>query len=384
MALLNYDNFYYFGRGEPEHRISSGLYMVKPFQSEYQDTDYWLIDFFADEGLARIKDYVPYDILERARNGTLILLLHNSHEAFHDIIDPIYDYIVDQLSIPPKQILLLSESAKIMDPINEIARLRGKEPIRAEWIRMFEYNVYAGRPIDDTNYFPCNTLEHKHYEKKFLNLNRRWRFHRPILVALLEVLNVREQGYISLAGHSDGGSNWLDVLSMAPLVIADEETNQLLADNHDKIASIPPLYLDTKDLHINQPYLTPSTDQYYENSYFSIVTETNFYKEFGEGAFLSEKIFKPVFKKHPFIVLSRPGTLQVFRDIGYRSFSEIINEDYDLEQDDDKRMMMIVKEVQRLSNLNEQELSDFLTKAKEICDYNCNHLMQKTSWITKL
>lgn len=384
MALLNYENFYYFGNGEPEHRNNSGLFMLKPPLHAYKDTDYWLIDFFSGYGIAKIKDYVPIEIINRAREGSLILMLHNSHEAFHDVIEPIYDHLVDELSIPPKQILLLSESAKIMDPINEVASRRGLDTIRAEWIRIFEYNVYAGRPINDDNYLPANTLEHKTYDKKFLNLNRRWRFHRPILVALLEIFNLRQQGFISLASHDDGGKTWPEMVAMTPYVVKDGYINQLFVDHKEKILNIPQLYLDTTELHINQPYLTTSTDVYYENSYFSVVTETTFFKQFGEGVFLSEKIFKPVFKKHPFIVLSRPGTLEAFRRIGYRSFNEIINEDYDLEYDDDKRMMMIIKEIERLCNLNDEELKNFLTKAKEICDYNCELLMNKSSWITKL
>ena len=201
-------------------------------------------------------------------------------------------------------------------------------------------------------------------------------------MGLLEIYGLREKGFVSLADHSDGGGNWIDTLGMIPFTTDNADIIKLFEDNSELVSNIPPLYLDTTDLHINRARLTPSTDSYYQNSYFSVVTETTFFKQFGEGVFLSEKIFKPVYKMHPFILLSRPNTLDAFRSIGYRSFSEIIDESYDLEEDDGKRMLMIVKEIERLCNLNEDELQHFLTVAKEICLHNFNTLVNKKDWIT--
>jgi hypothetical protein len=376
MALLNHDNYYYFGRGDPVLRTSTSLTVVRSLQTYYNDTDYWLIDFFAADGIAKIKDYVPKDILQRAREGKITLLMHNSHEAFHDIVEPIYCYIVEQLNIPPKQILLLSESAIIRNEIAEVAAMYNKEEILAEWIRIFEYNIRLSSCRREP------TLAFKHYEKKFLNLNRRWRFHRSLLVGLLEIFGLREKGFVSLADHSDGGGNWIDVVGQVRHITNNPNIIKLYEDNADRVLQIPPLYLDTTELQINRAILTSSTDEYYTNSYFSVVTETTFFKEFGEGVFLSEKIFKPVYKMHPFIVLSRPGTLKAFRSIGYRSFNEIIDESYDLVEDDGERMLMVVREIERLCNLDDEQLRNFLTKAKEICSHNYRILVSKTKWTT--
>lgn len=380
MALLNHDNYYYFGRGEPEWRSRTSLYVIS--HKDYDDTDYWLVDIFAPDGIVKIKDYVPADILQRAREGTLTLLMHNSHEAFHDIVDPIYYHIVEHLAIPPKQIILLSESAIIRKVIKEVAAFHNKDEIQARWIRIFEYNITIDKLGLRPDSYVSPTLHFKHYDKKFLNLNRRWRFHRSILVGLLEIFGLRDKGFVSLADHSDGGGNWIDVVAQVRHITDNPDIIKLYEDNAELVSNIPPLYLDTTELHINRAILTNSTDEYYNNSYFSVVSETTFFKEFGEGVFLSEKIFKPVYKMHPFIVVSRPGTLEAFRSIGYRSFSEIIDESYDLEEDDGKRMLMIVKEIERLCNLDEEQLRAFLTKAKEICDHNYKTLVTKTNWIT--
>ena len=68
----------------------------------------------------------------------------------------------------------------------------------------------------------------------------------------------------------------------------------------------------------------------------------------------------------------------------FLTFSPFIDEQYDQELDDGKRMLMILDEIQRLCNLTESELSEFLLNVKEICDYNYDVLMSKTQFITEL
>lgn len=373
MAFLNQKPHYYYGNNNRVEVDGNALFLIRGFA----DKDYWFIDFFTGHSLLQAIQDIPNDILERLRAGTASLYLYNSHEAFHDVVEPIYQHFVIGLSIPPSQIILGSESAIIDKEIREVAERYNQEMIHAEWVRIFEYNVSMQKRVKAT--FPCNTnLENRHYEKKFLNLNRRWRHHRPLLVALLELYGLREQGFVSLADHTDGGGNWVNVLAGAEqLLQGQRHVIEALERNREKILNIPPLYLDTEDLHINRATLTSDTDYYYENSYFSVVTETTFFKGFGDGVFVSEKIFKPIFKRHPFIVVSRPGTLAALRRAGYQTFHPYINEEYDTEENDAKRMIMIVDEIKRLCNLGELDLDYFLGKVEPICEQNSLIIQQK-------
>jgi hypothetical protein len=88
--------------------------------------------------------------------------------------------------------------------------------------------------------------------------------------------------------------------------------------------------------------------------------------------------------RHPFIIASVPNTLEIYKIMGYKTFSSIIDESYDQELDDGKRMLMIVDEIERLCNLNESELIEFLSAAKEICDYNFNLLISKKHFIEEM
>ena len=384
MALLNKDEIMHFSHGGPMLRLGSALFL---FYNTY-DEDYWYVDFMLGHHLADVKLFMPVEIMEKIRNREVVLLLNNSHEAFHDSIEYIYQYFVEELNFPPKQIRLLSESAIIDRVIREVAAKYNRDTIHADWLRMFEYNV--SRHVYNLEYKKIETLELKEYNKKFLNLNRRWRKHRPMLVGLLELNNLLDQGYVSYATNVDG-ENWDSIWSFMDHYatnIKGTELYTILTENKDRLENIPTMYLDTPKLDVNQVQVDSGLDYFYQNSYFSIVNETNFFKDVGEAIFLSEKIFKPVLKMHPFILASRPYSMRKFAEIGYKTFSPYIDESYDLEEDDSKRLLMIIEETKRLCNLSKTELETFLIGCKEICEYNYQVLVNKgfdqESYITPL
>ena len=74
--------------------------------------------------------------------------------------------------------------------------------------------------------------------------------------------------------------------------------------------------------------------------------------------------------KRPFILLCVPQSLDYLRDLGYQTFHPFINESYDTEKDDGKRLLMILDEVSRLCYLKEQELQQFLSDVEPICEHN--------------
>jgi hypothetical protein len=157
---------------------------------------------------------------------------------------------------------------------------------------------------------------------------------------------------------------------------------KILECNKDESFAIPPLYLDTEELMTNRAELENKTDYLYTETYFSVVSETNFY-DFTPGRFISEKIFKPITFGHPFVVLSRPHTMKLMCELGYKTFSPWIDERYDDEQDDCKRLMMVLDETERLATLTPAALTEFLNGVRDICEFNRQVLLNKTEFITK-
>jgi hypothetical protein len=197
--------------------------------------------------------------------------------------------------------------------------------------------------------------------------------------------NLLDKGYISF-GPCDERDTWKHRWPELLYYFKKDLTMTELLNQNYNVRTLPPLFLDTTELHINRAEPTVNTNKYYENSYFSVISETTYFtKEWYYAArFLSEKAFKTIAMKHPFILVSVPNSLEIYKIMGYKTFSPLIDESYDQEKDDGKRMIMILNEIERLCNLNNIELEQFLKKVKIICEYNYNMLMSKNKFITEL
>jgi hypothetical protein len=87
-------------------------------------------------------------------------------------------------------------------------------------------------------------------------------------------------------------------------------------------------------------------------------------------------LYKPIAHRHPFIVAGLNGTLKYLRDVGYKTFHPIINEDYDLIVDDEERLQAIEKEVLRLATLDDDTWLQLQEQLKPIIDHNYNHILK--------
>lgn len=396
MTILNKDSLYYLGtpwNGEPFKEIRDDEFVWQSYEESPE------LFYCYEFGNSEVFTAFPLDTLLTAeqinqiRTGEASLVISNSHEAFHYIVPVLYQTLAIQHDIPPEHIILISESADIASHIKTVSSELNMGEFRSRWLRRFEYDIQINRLIMGFDGPPITdgvpgislpdpiTLESKHYDKKFLCFNRRWRGNRTVLVSLLYALDLLKHGHVSL-GRADDNRNWLSASSR----------NKYFMDNHtealallssveeEMINSFSELYLDSDDLVTNKALLDASTNYLYNETYFSVVTETFFFRKERPdeyGRFLSEKTFKPVAMRHPFIIVSTPHFLEKFKDLGYKSFSPWINEDYDKENDDAIRMMMIVREIERLVNLSTEELEEFLTAMRDICEHNYQLLKNK-------
>lgn len=85
---------------------------------------------------------------------------------------------------------------------------------------------------------------------------------------------------------------------------------------------------------------------------------------------LTEKVFKPMVMRQPFIVVGPPGSLQMLRDYGFRTFDGLWDESYDKEQDPDRRMEMVIDIVKHISNLNEAAFDRIMDRAQSAIQHN--------------
>jgi hypothetical protein len=129
------------------------------------------------------------------------------------------------------------------------------------------------------------------------------------------------------------------------------------------------LRYDTDDQNTNW-WFSVNEEFSYENSMW-IVTESVFNNDI-DLSFLSEKTFKPILLKMPFIIIGQPYSLKKLKSLGYKTFSHLWDESYDNILDPQKRMNRIVELVAYLSTL---DLKKLIIDNTEILEYNYKNLI---------
>lgn len=110
----------------------------------------------------------------------------------------------------------------------------------------------------------------------------------------------------------------------------------------------------------------------YKNSYVYLCTESFTDKPYKS---LTEKTFKPIANFMPFLVLGSVNTLQLLRELGFKTFSPWIDESYDSELDETIRFEKISAEISRLCNMSIEELHKWYWEMEDILLHNRNHLL---------
>lgn len=219
----------------------------------------------------------------------------------------------------------------------------------------------------------------------YVNFNRVPRTHRVMLLSGLMDNNILDKGYNSFDLQDQ---NIPDILCGLHYD-ADPFEKQRVIDNFKQLEDRLPLVLNRTPDRDNPVEVDADDIRYFTQSYFSVVNETIFYRantgdSYYDGVFFSEKIYKPLSYKHPFILVGVPGSLQRLREIGYKTFDGIFDETYDHVDDDDTRMKLIIREITRLCNMTDKQWLVAQEKLQPIIEHNFNWLMQdKDITITK-
>lgn len=219
----------------------------------------------------------------------------------------------------------------------------------------------------------------------FLSFNRISRPHRIGLVGMLYHHDLLSEGYCSFFQGSYGNTTFRECLGHLKKLVSASTFNTI---NHQILKHIPdfPLKLNTVSVNDNINYHQTDDEKYYRDSLLSVVTETFFFKTVSdiyddEGIFFSEKTFKPILAKHPFILMNRPRSLKALRSLGYRTFAGWIDESYDLIEDDEQRFLAIISELVRFNawkNTWDQDMWDkWNHEMYQITEHNYRVLSQQ-------
>ena len=90
-----------------------------------------------------------------------------------------------------------------------------------------------------------------------------------------------------------------------------------------------------------------------------------------KGDYFTEKTTKAIFAKRLFVVFSSKGYLQRLRDLGFKTFSNVIDESYDDIVNGAERIQAIADTVQQIVDLPQDQ---FLAACEPRCKYNQQHM----------
>ena len=111
------------------------------------------------------------------------------------------------------------------------------------------------------------------------------------------------------------------------------------------------------------------TDKFY-HSYLHIVCET-----FVSHIFFSEKTYKPIKYFQPFVLINGQYSLQYLRNTGYRTFSGYIDESYDLESDNERRIELAIQA--SLDFINREDLHEVMKELYPRFEHNHNVFIER-------
>jgi len=231
----------------------------------------------------------------------------------------------------------------------------------------------------DFNY--CNIDADRPLGYTFNTLNRVPRRNRMSLFARLEENNLLDEGLCSF--------NEVQGFGYDGISLSDSQLDKLplFLDKPEGVSAQDWIY-DDVNAHQYYPEVTEHKNTYapiLENSLVSVVAETNagvpetiwhhddnainWYPYYKEG-FITEKTFRTIANGHPVIWVSSPGTVAVMKRLGFKTYGDFWNEDYDKIQDPVERLDEVIKVLKGLCELDVEQRKEMYHEMKPILKHN--------------
>lgn len=111
----------------------------------------------------------------------------------------------------------------------------------------------------------------------------------------------------------------------------------------------------------------------YNQSYHSVVAETTDFNQFNH---VTEKVAKPMMSKRIFVAFAGQYYLESLKSLGFQTFSDVLDESYDIESDHATRYRMAWQQIEWLC---QQPAVDVKQRVQKVLDHNHAHFL-KSDW----
>lgn len=207
-------------------------------------------------------------------------------------------------------------------------------------------------------------------KKKFITFNRitgNNRAYRSFFVSELQKYNLIEHGHVSYSEvcpeHGHYEENILETITKHNI-----DTEYVLKARHHLSKINFPLRIDFKDTKfINNGSQTLNAIPEMMESFLHVVTETCFWEVKDH---LTEKIFKPIVAQQPFVLLGCVNNLAYLKRYGFKTFDAWWDEGYDQIDDPILRIQAVVKIINDICNMSNEDLESMLCEMKHVLQHN--------------
>lgn len=361
------------------------------FQNRYNVYDMFEDPIVENSLLILDRIYLPMfldrpEIVEKIKNikNKKILILHHykclSTPGGISAIDYDKNIIIDQLNFNAKNISYITQ---IKSDIPLVKSIFGNETLVTyfdKWLEeLHRYQIKGSMVVKKNHLEKDKAIE----QKKFSLFIRRYEDNRLEVMMELISKNLLPDFHYTFAAR---GSHAVETDIGESISRYINNVPERYIHVHSKILEwakgipyeVEKIAADTGEGY--ETLFTRELGQFYNSSGINVVLETDFHNNYPFGIDLSiitEKTYKAMFYKKPFILCSQPHTLQVLKDCGYKTFGHVIDESYDLIDSVTERLDKISNELLRIRNLDDKSFCYLIDACQENIEHNYNFMMSE-------
>lgn len=197
--------------------------------------------------------------------------------------------------------------------------------------------------------------------KTYACLNKRIRPHRVWFYYYLYNSGLLNEGLVSMNEFDKHWYNW--------------EGKQFENGDLDECSSILPLLVyDTPNNVLDDNiYINRFPEQVVKDTFFTVVSEAHC-GDYDKTMFLSEKTFKVIGCRHPFLIMGNKDSMSMMRKIGYKTFDGFIDEGFD-SLPTHERLNYIIESIRKVTMIKDK--IEWYKSMEEIIEHNYNTLIDK-------
>jgi hypothetical protein len=319
------------------HKDKKFYYILEPFGH---------IDFFKNKYAG-----ISYGLFEKIKKLNATILINYSHEGHLNEF-----FILEILKkLKYKKVIFIYN-----DYLNDFSNIASRN------IKFVPFNYYLNR---SSKYFQqhlrdnsiTELLDMNEKQFHFLSFNQWLHHHRTNIISTIFNKKMDSKFLISF------NPKFYDSLNEDTKRDYENEIKDLgFWDDYQYVLTLPEHRVDF-DTTLKISGYGYEDISVYRKSFISLISDTIFFKKQG---FISEKIFKPIMYLQPFLIAGPPLYLKAIREMGFKTFDGFIDESYDLEFDDMKRLKLINNEIERICNISVEDMKQNLKEIEDVLIYN--------------